>query len=45
LIYTAQLIAGGIDARRASDIAIVHAVSDDLNVQRAVADIVDVVLP
>jgi nitric oxide reductase NorQ protein len=45
LIYTAQLIAGGIDPRRAADIAIVHAVSDDPNVQRAVSDVVDVVLP
>ena len=45
LIYTAQLIARGIDARRACDISIVHAVSDDVNVQRAVADIVDVILP
>ena len=45
LIYTAQLIGGGIEPRRAADIAIVHAVSDDPNVQRAVSDVVDVVLP
>jgi nitric oxide reductase NorQ protein len=45
LIYTGQLISGGIEPRRACDIALVHAVSDDENAQRAVADIVDVVLP
>ena len=45
LIYTGELINRGIDARRASDIAIVQAVSDDANVQKAVADIVDVIWP
>ena len=45
LVYAAQLIAGGIDTRRACDVAIVHAVSDDVDVQRAVAEIVDVLLP
>jgi nitric oxide reductase NorQ protein len=45
LIYAAELIGRGIDARRASDIAIVQAVSDDNSVQQAVADIVDVIWP
>jgi nitric oxide reductase NorQ protein len=45
LIYAGQLISRGIDARRACGIALVNAVSDDANVQQAVADIVDVVLP
>ena len=45
LIYTGQLIGGGIDPRRAADIAIVGAVSDDATVQEAIADIADAVLP
>jgi nitric oxide reductase NorQ protein len=45
LIYAAQLIVGGIEPRRACDVAIVHAISDDHDVQRAVAEIVDVLLP
>jgi len=45
LAYAGQLIRGGVDARRACEIAVVHAVSDDPIVQKAVADIVDVVLP
>ncbi|MEJ8845741.1 CbbQ/NirQ/NorQ/GpvN family protein [Variovorax rhizosphaerae] len=45
LVYTGQLIAGGIAARRACDIAITHAISDEADVQQAVADIVDVLLP
>lgn len=45
LVYAAQLIAGGIGARRACDAAVVHAVSDDPDVQQAVADLVDVVFP
>ena len=45
LIYTASLVNQGIAARRAADIAIVSAVSDDPIVQQAIADIVDVVLP
>ena len=45
LIYAAQLIQHGIQPRRAADIAIVEAVSDDANVQEAVAGIVDVVWP
>ena len=45
LIYTAQLVAGGIAPRRACDVAIARAVTDDAQVQQAVAAIVDVLLP
>jgi len=45
LIYTGQLVGKGIPARRAAEIAIVNAVSDDLTVQQAIADIVDAILP
>jgi nitric oxide reductase NorQ protein len=45
LVYAAMLTAQGIDARRACDVAIVRAITDDVDVQQAVADIVDVVLP
>jgi nitric oxide reductase NorQ protein len=45
LIYTGELIAAGIEPRRAADVAIITAISDDATVQAAVADIVDVVLP
>ena len=45
LIYTANLITAGIEPRRAADVAIITAISDDRVVQQAVADIVDVILP
>ncbi len=45
LVYTAQLVASGIPPRRACEVAIAHAVTDDREVQQAVADIVDVLLP
>ena len=45
LIYAGELIEHGIAPRRAAEIAIVQAVSDDANVQEAVAGIVDVVWP
>ncbi len=45
LIYAAQLVATGIAPRRACEVAIAHAVSDDAEVQQAVADIVGVLLP
>ncbi len=45
LIYAADLIAADITPRRAADVAIVTAISDDPTVQQAVADIVDVILP
>ena len=45
LIYAGELIRGGIDPRRAAQVGIVTAISDDATVQQAVADIVDVILP
>lgn len=45
LVYTGELIGRGIAPRRAAEIAVVHAVSDDDSVQQAIADIVDAVLP
>jgi nitric oxide reductase NorQ protein len=45
LIYTGQLVAGGIAPRRACEAAIARAVTDDAQVQQGVADIVDVILP
>ena len=45
LIYAGQLIRHRIEPRRAAQVAIVEAVSDDANVQEAVAGIVDVVWP
>ena len=45
LIYAGELIERGIAPRRAADLAIVQAVSDDTTVQEAVAGIVDVVWP
>ena len=45
LVYAAQLVASGISARRACDVAIARAVTDDREVQQAIADIVDVLLP
>ena len=45
LIYAAQLIARGITPRRACDTAIVTAVSDDVDVQRSIVDVVDLVFP
>jgi nitric oxide reductase NorQ protein len=45
LVYAGQLMSRGIAPRRACELAIVSAVSDDATVQNAVAGIVDVVLP
>lgn len=45
LIYAADLITADIPARRAAEVAIITAISDDATVQAAVADIVDVILP
>jgi nitric oxide reductase NorQ protein len=45
LIYAAQLAAGGIEPRRACDVAIARAVTDDAEVQQAIGAIVDVLLP
>jgi nitric oxide reductase NorQ protein len=45
LIYAGSLMQHGIAPRRAAEIGIVSAVSDDEAVQQAIADIVDVILP
>ncbi len=45
LVYTGALIRKNISPRRAAEIAIVNAVSDDATVQDAISDIVDAVLP
>ncbi len=45
LIYAGQLIGKGIAPRRACDVAITKAVSDDVDVQQAISDIIDVLLP
>ena len=45
LVYAAQLVSKGIAPRRACDVAIAGAVTDDIEVQQAIAEIVDVLLP
>ena len=45
LVYAAQLAAGGIEPRRACDVAIARAVTDDAEVQKSIGAIVDVLLP
>ncbi len=45
LIYAGSLMQQGIPARRAAEIGIVAAVSDDETVQQAIAHIVDMILP
>jgi len=45
LIYAAKLIARGIAPRRACDLAIARAVTDDEEVAQAINEIVDVLLP
>lgn len=45
LIYAGSLMEQGIEPRRAAQISIISAVSDDEDVQQAIADIVDVILP
>jgi len=45
LIYTGQLIGQGIAPRRAGELAITTAITDDRIVQDAVRDIIDVILP
>ena len=45
LVYTGSLMRQGITPRRAANAALVHALSDDLDVQQAISDIVDVVWP
>jgi nitric oxide reductase NorQ protein len=45
LVYAAQLIAGGISVQRACDVAICRAITDDAEVQRAVAELVSTIFP
>jgi nitric oxide reductase NorQ protein len=45
LVYAGQLIARGIGVQRACDVAICRAITDDPEVQRAVAEIVSTILP
>ena len=43
LVYAAQLATSGIPMRRACDVAVVKAVTDDINVQTAIAELVSTV--
>jgi nitric oxide reductase NorQ protein len=45
LVYAGQLIARGIDVRRACDVAICRAITDDTDVHRAVAELVTTIFP
>ncbi len=45
LVYAGQLIHRGIDPRRACDVAICRAVTDDQEVQQAMTEIIDVLIP
>jgi len=45
LVYAGQLIARGISVHRACDVAISRAITDDAEVQRAVAEIVSTIFP
>ena len=45
LVYSGQLIVQGLLPRRACDAAISKAVSDDVEVQRAISELVDAVFP
>lgn len=45
LVYAGQLVKRGIQPRRACDVAIGRAVTDDGDVQQAIAEIVDVLIP
>jgi nitric oxide reductase NorQ protein len=45
LVYAGQLIARGIGVHRACDVAICRAITDDPEVQRAVAEIVSTIFP
>lgn len=45
LVYAGQLMVQGVSPRRACDVAISMAVSDDHEVQRAVAEVVDIMFP
>jgi nitric oxide reductase NorQ protein len=45
LVYAGQLIARGVSVRRACDVAICRAITDDADVQRAVAELVSTIFP
>lgn len=45
LVYAGQLMARGIEPRRACDVAICRAITDDADVQRAVAELVATLFP
>ncbi len=45
LVYAGQLISQGVSPERACDAAIIRAVSDDTEVQRAVAELVGAIFP
>lgn len=45
LVYAGQLMARGIGVQRACDVAICRAITDDAEVQRAVAEIVSTIFP
>ena len=45
LVYAGQLIAQGIGVRRACEVAISRALTDDREVQRAVAELVTTIFP
>jgi len=45
LVYAGQLIHRGIEPRRACDAAVCRAITDDTEVQQAVSEIIDVLLP
>ena len=45
LVYAGQLIAKGVSAARACDVAICRAVSDETDVQRAIEEVVSTIFP
>jgi nitric oxide reductase NorQ protein len=45
LVYAGQLISRGITARRACDVAVCSGVSDDVDVQMAIAELVSTIFP
>ena len=45
LVYAAQLMARGLSVQRACDVAICRAITDDAEVQRAVAELVSTIFP
>jgi nitric oxide reductase NorQ protein len=45
LVYAGQLMARGVEVHRACDVAICRAITDDAEVQRAVAELVSTIFP